>query len=163
MQIGMGEKNSSPLTEYFLYATYFHHLTRVMFMANLWVRFYCFFSHLAEREIKAEWWSHLPEALQCTGSVPLLPCVIHISFHFLKIKVELTYHVVPISAIQHSDPVVHVFTFFFLLLSSIMFYPKRLDRVPCAKLHLHSLTRTAALFTRGKRGNNLSVHQWRNR
>ena len=38
----------------------------------------------------------------------------------------------PISALQQSDPVTHIYTFLFLILSSIMVYPKRLDVVPCA-------------------------------
>ena len=39
------------------------------------------------------------------------------------------YNVVSISAVQHSDPVIHIHTFFFLIFSSLMFYPKRLDIV----------------------------------
>ena len=35
-----------------------------------------------------------------------------------------------ISTVQQSDPVIYIF--FFLTLSSIMFYPKKLDIVPCA-------------------------------
>ena len=42
---------------------------------------------------------------------------------FLKnfIKVQLICSVVSISSVQHSDPVILVYTFFFLILSSIMF------------------------------------------
>ena len=88
MQIGMGEKNSSPLTEYFLYATYFHHLTRVMFMANLWVRFYCFFSHLTEREIKAQ--SDEATCLKLYNVQALCPCS-RVSYIFLFIFLKLKY------------------------------------------------------------------------
>ena len=41
--------------------------------------------------------------------------------------------VLSISAVQQSDPVyVYTHTFFFLMLSSIMFHHKCLDIVPCA-------------------------------
>ena len=36
------------------------------------------------------------------------------------------------SAVQQSDSVIHIYTHSFLVLSSITFYPKRLDIVPCA-------------------------------
>lgn len=43
------------------------------------------------------------------------------------------YNSVPISAVQHSALVMHIYTLFiFLMLFSNMFYPKRLERVPCA-------------------------------
>ena len=73
-------------------------------------------------------------------------------FYFL-IKVQMIYSV-PISAVQQSDPVIHIYNRYidtqmdrqtdrqtdrqidryllFLILSSIMFYPKRLDIVSCA-------------------------------
>ena len=41
-------------------------------------------------------------------------------------------YVVSISALQQSDSVIHIYPFPFLLFSSILVYPKRLDRVPCA-------------------------------
>ena len=50
-----------------------------------------------------------------------------IFLNFIFIKVELIYNVVSISALQLNDPVM-----IFLILLSIMFYPKRLDIVPCA-------------------------------
>ena len=37
-------------------------------------------------------------------------------FQFLKIEVELIYNVVPISAVQQSDSVIHIETFFFYIL-----------------------------------------------
>ena len=49
------------------------------------------------------------------------------------IRVWLIHRVESISTIQHSDPVVHVCVcihILFLILSSIMCYPKRLDIVP---------------------------------
>ena len=50
------------------------------------------------------------------------------------IKVWLIYSVVLISAVQHSDlSHTHIYNLF-LILSSIMFYFKRLDIVPCAVL-----------------------------
>ena len=48
------------------------------------------------------------------------------------ISIQLICSVMPISAIQQSDPVINIYTFFFLTLSPIMFYPKRLDIVPQA-------------------------------
>jgi len=42
------------------------------------------------------------------------------------------YNALLISAVQQSDPIIHVHTFFFLTLSSIMFHHKGLDIVPCA-------------------------------
>ena len=51
------------------------------------------------------------------------------------VKVWLTYNVVPISAVQQSDPVIYLCICMyipFLMLSSIMVCPKRLDRVPYA-------------------------------
>ena len=60
---------------------------------------------------------------------------------FFFIKEQLIYNIVPISAVQQGDPVtcvcartcvcVHIL-FLFLILSSIMVCPKRLDIVPCA-------------------------------
>ena len=50
-------------------------------------------------------------------------------FFFLS---EVDYNVVPVSAIQQSDPVIHIYTPLFLISSAIMFYPKRLDTAPCA-------------------------------
>ena len=52
-------------------------------------------------------------------------------FTFFFIKVQLIYNVMSISAAQQSDLVIHLYILF-LILSSILFYPKRLDRVPCA-------------------------------
>ena len=46
-------------------------------------------------------------------------------------KVQLIYNVVPISAVQQSDPVIHIYILF-LILSSVTVYPKRLTIVPCA-------------------------------
>ena len=53
------------------------------------------------------------------------------NFNFIFIKLYLTYSVVSFSAAKHSDPVIHIYTLF-LILSSITFYPKILDIVPCA-------------------------------
>ena len=40
---------------------------------------------------------------------------------------QLIYSVVSVSAVQLSDPVIHIYIYLlFLVLSSIMFYPKRL-------------------------------------
>ena len=44
---------------------------------------------------------------------------------FLKIEAYLIYNVVPITAVQQSDSVIHIYTFF-----SIMVYPRRLDIHP---------------------------------
>ena len=55
-----------------------------------------------------------------------------ISFLSYFFKVLLIYNVVPISIVQQSDPVSHTYIHFFLILSSIVVYPKRLDIVPCA-------------------------------
>ena len=55
-------------------------------------------------------------------------------FFFFKkflIKLQLIYNIVSISAVQQSDPVIHIYILF-LMLFSIMFYHKRLDIVPCA-------------------------------
>ena len=56
-------------------------------------------------------------------------------FSFLSIfrdfLLELTYSVVPVSAVQQSDPVTHTHSFSHAI-PSIMFCPKRLDTVPCA-------------------------------
>ena len=52
-------------------------------------------------------------------------------------SVFLIYTVVSISAVQHSDPVIHLYIYIhilFLIFSSIMVYAKRLDIVPCAVL-----------------------------
>ena len=57
--------------------------------------------------------------------------VAHFFLFICFIKVSLIYNVVPISAVQQSDPAVHAFFFSYYLPSS-MFYPKRLDTVPCA-------------------------------
>ena len=60
---------------------------------------------------------------------------------FLKIFIVLIYNVLSISAVQQSDPVIHIYILF-LILSSITFYHKRLDIVPCAiqqdSSHIHS-------------------------
>ena len=47
-------------------------------------------------------------------------------------RIQLFYTVVSISVVQHSDPVTHIHAYIFLILSFIMFYPKRLDIIPCA-------------------------------
>ena len=52
------------------------------------------------------------------------------NIYLFFIKVYLIYNVVAISDVQQSDLVIHIYTF--LMLSSSMFYPKRLDTVPCA-------------------------------
>ena len=56
------------------------------------------------------------------------------NFYFIKIilKLWLIYTILPISAVQQSDPVIYIYTYCFLLLSSIMFHHKRLDIVPYA-------------------------------
>ena len=59
-----------------------------------------------------------------------IPSCIDTSHIFFKIIVDF-YSVVPVYAVQHNEPVIYIYTFF-LILSSIMFYPKRLDIVPCA-------------------------------
>ena len=59
--------------------------------------------------------------------LPFLPS----PFLKLFLKLQLIYYVVPISAVQQSDRVMHIYTFFssyYLLLCSIT----RLDIVPCA-------------------------------
>lgn len=53
------------------------------------------------------------------------------------LKLELIYSVMPISAIQQCDPVIHICMYvyiyiLFLMLSFIVLHPKRLDIVPCA-------------------------------
>ena len=50
---------------------------------------------------------------------------------FYFIEVQLTYNVVFISAVQQSDSVIHIYTFFFIFFS-IIFYHRILDIVPCA-------------------------------
>ena len=55
-------------------------------------------------------------------------------FPFFKIyfiEVQLIYTVVLISAVQQSDSVIHMYTFFFILFS-IMVYHRILNIVPCA-------------------------------
>ena len=49
-------------------------------------------------------------------------------FFFISFQVELLYNVVPISALQQSDPIIHTYIYtyiyiyiLFLILSSIMF------------------------------------------
>ena len=55
---------------------------------------------------------------------------------FLKsiiINVQLIYNVVPISAVQQSDSVIHIhIDILFFILLSIMVYPRTLDTVPWA-------------------------------
>ena len=51
--------------------------------------------------------------------------------HSFLIQVELVYNVVLISAVQHSDSVIHIYTFF-LVFSSIMVYHRILNIVACA-------------------------------
>ena len=53
-------------------------------------------------------------------------------FHFLGsfIKVQLIYNVI-VSALQQSDPVIHIYTFFFRCFSHID-YCRILGRIPCA-------------------------------
>ena len=53
-------------------------------------------------------------------------------FLFLFFKLQLIYSGVSISAVQHSDPVTPISTFLVLILSSIMFYHKRLVIAPSA-------------------------------
>ena len=53
-----------------------------------------------------------------------------ISLIFIFIKIQFNYNFVPISAVQQSD--LHTYTHIPLILSSIMFYPKKLDILPCA-------------------------------
>ena len=50
---------------------------------------------------------------------------------FYFIEVQLIHNVVLISAVQQSDSVIHMYTFFFILFS-IMVYHRILNRVPCA-------------------------------
>ena len=47
-----------------------------------------------------------------------------------KINVQLIYNVVPVSAVQHSDSVIHVYMLFIFF--SIMVYYRILHIVPCA-------------------------------
>ena len=47
-------------------------------------------------------------------------------------EVQLIYNVVLISAVQQSDSVIHIYTFFFKILLSIMVYHSILNIVPCA-------------------------------
>ena len=54
----------------------------------------------------------------------------HFPFKFF-IKVQLIYNVVPISAVQQSDSVIHLYTFFFIFFS-IMIYHRILSIVLCA-------------------------------
>ena len=51
---------------------------------------------------------------------------------FFKIEVSLIYNVLLISAIQPSDLIIYIYTFFSVLFS-ILGYPRILNRVPCAK------------------------------
>ena len=46
------------------------------------------------------------------------------------IEVQLIYNVVLISAVQQSDSVIHIYTFFFIFFS-IMVYHRILNIVPC--------------------------------
>ena len=57
----------------------------------------------------------------------LLFCIFKIYF----IEGLLIYNVVLISAVQQSDSVIHIYTFFFIFFS-IMLYPRVLNIVPCA-------------------------------
>ena len=50
---------------------------------------------------------------------------------FFKL-LKLPYNVGLVSVVQQSDSVIHTYTFFFKIYLSIMVYPRRLDRVPCA-------------------------------
>ena len=59
----------------------------------------------------------------------LLGCAYFSNLFF--IRAYLVYSVESISAVQHSDSVIHIYTLF-ILLYSIIFHPKRLDIVPCA-------------------------------
>ena len=54
-------------------------------------------------------------------------------FPYFKIFVEvlLIYNVVSISTVEQSDSVIHVYTFFFIFFS-IMVYHRILNIVPCA-------------------------------
>ena len=52
-------------------------------------------------------------------------------FIYFFIEVYLIYNVVLISAVQQSDSVIHIYTFFFILFF-IMVYPSILSIVPCA-------------------------------
>ena len=64
--------------------------------------------------------------------------VIYCIITFL-IKVQLIYSVVPVSSMQQSDPVIHIYIYahiLFLILSSIMTCPKRL----CYTIGLHCLS-----------------------
>ena len=56
-------------------------------------------------------------------------------------RVQLIYSIVSISAVWCSDPVIHVDTIhiLFLLLSSIMVFPRRLDIVSWAVPHSSSI------------------------
>lgn len=62
------------------------------------------------------------------------------TFHgFFSITVELIYSAVPVSAVQHSDPVIHVYILF--LTSSISTVcPQRLNTLPWAPGRTSSLT-----------------------
>ena len=55
---------------------------------------------------------------------------ISVSLFFL-IEVQLIYNVVLISAVQQKDSVIHIYVFFFIF-CSIMVYPRRSNIVPCA-------------------------------
>ena len=68
--------------------------------------------------------------------------LLHIFFFFL-VQEELTYNVVIIPAVQQSDSVIHIYTFFFIFFS-IMVYHRKLNIVSCAfysrtLLSVHSL------------------------
>ena len=70
------------------------------------------------------------------------------------IRASLIYSVVSISAIKHSDPVIHIYmcvcvcmyiyVYSFLTLFSIMFYPKRLNIVLCEVI---LITKRQQIFT----------------
>ena len=56
--------------------------------------------------------------------------MLFLKFYFIFTGVQLIYSVMSIPAVQHRDAVIFMYILF--LLPSIMFYPKRLDLVPCA-------------------------------
>ena len=65
-------------------------------------------------------------------------------FGVFLIERELIYSVVLVSTVQQSDSVIHIYTFF-LLFFSVMVYPRILNRVPL--LSIHSLYNSLHLLT----------------
>lgn len=66
-----------------------------------------------------------PTVVQC-------PCFCFF-FFFNILKLQLIDSVLSMSAVQYSDPVIHICPYIsFLTTSSVTVYPRRWDRVPCA-------------------------------